>query len=118
MMLRNKALFHERLLYLNNHPLVMLLGKVMGRVARRVYIPGVGYIVNDLELANQVLNDARFTSAGHGGMGGMITPVVGPNALINMDGPRHRELKRKLTELFTRKYISQVLDETLSGILV
>lgn len=113
----NKTIFHETVLYWGNRPLVTLLSKVTGRLSRCVYLPRIGYIVNDLELSKQILSHADFSSAGRGGMGGMITPVVGENALINMDGPRHRELKQKLAGLFSRKYIGLIIEEALNATL-
>ena len=83
----NKALWHERKLYYINHPLTTFICDVVGRLGRCVYLPGIGYMVNDVSLANEILTHPNFTSAGPGSMGGMITPIVGANALLNMDGP-------------------------------
>jgi cytochrome P450 len=113
----NKALQHELLLYWLNRPLIMLLGEITSRLGKCIYVPGMGYMINDPVLGGELLNHPTFTSSGKGGMGGMITPVVGKYALLNMDGNAHRELKQKLVGLFSRKYIDTVLEEALGDLL-
>ena len=40
---------------------------------------------------------------------GFITQALGSYALLNMDGPEHRQLKRVLQDVFSTKYISRLL---------
>jgi cytochrome P450 len=106
-----KARFYETLLYLINHPLTTIVGEMSRIFGKIVYFPRVGYIIHDAKLGLKILNHPAFGSSGRGSMGGMITPVLGKNALVNMDGTPHRELKQKLLMYFGKKEIEQVLCE-------
>lgn len=46
-----------------------------------------------------------FNSHDPGSLGHTITRVLGPRALINMDGPEHLSLKRHLMEVFSARYV-------------
>ena len=87
------------------------LGRRLGGVVR---LPGIGRLVNDAETARAVLMDgARFNSHDPGSFGHMITRVLGPRALINMDGPEHLQLKRHLMEVFSARYVEQVIGQAV-----
>jgi cytochrome P450 len=42
-------------------------------------------------------------------LGVLVTQVLGPCALLNMDGPAHGELKRRLTGIFSARYVDALL---------
>lgn len=107
---------HELRLYLWNNPAVVLVFEAT-RGFKVVDIPRVGYLINDPAVATQMLTHPNFTSAGRGGMGSMITPVVGEDALFNMDGPRHTQLKQQMVKIFSRQYIDLMIEESLSETL-
>ena len=83
----DKAAWHERALHWHNRPLAALLMKGVTLWGRGVYVPGVGYVVNDPDVAVQLLNHEAFRSKGPGSMDEVITGLVGRDALLNMDGP-------------------------------
>lgn len=85
---------------------LLALGRRLGDVVR---LPGIGRLVNDAEVARAILVDgANFNSHDPGSFGHMITRVLGPRALINMDGPEHQSLKRHLMEVFSARYVEEV----------
>ena len=101
-----------------NRPVVFLLLALTRRMGDVVRLPGIGVVVNDAEIARAILTDgARFNSHAPGSFGHMITRVLGPRALINMDGPEHLALKRRLTEVFTPRFVDGVIRDA-TGLLV
>ena len=59
----------------------------------------IGTFVNDAEIAREVLTDtAHFDSHSAGSLGVLVTQALGPYALLNMNGPEHRQLKRRLLD--------------------
>lgn len=85
---------------------LLALGRRLGDVVR---LPGIGLLVNDAEVARAILVDGtNFNSHDPGSFGHMITRVLGPRALINMDGPEHQSLKRHLMEVFSARYVEEV----------
>jgi cytochrome P450 len=42
---------------------------------------------------------------------------VGPESLTNQNGAPHRELRLKLTDLFTPKYVAELCDRVLTGVM-
>ena len=60
-----------------------------------------GTLVNDPVLGRRILTDAtRFRTVGPGTHGELIDLAIGPDALLNMDGPAHEALRRALGPLF------------------
>jgi cytochrome P450 len=111
---RLKARWHEFLIYALSHPLPLLLAETTRRIGDVVYVPGVGYVVNDPAVAKAILlDDESFTKGGPGSMGAMITQVLGETALLNMDGEQHRELRARLSDLFSATYLERVIDRQL-----
>ncbi len=95
-----------------NRPLVFALLGLVRRMGDVVRLPGIGVVVNDAEVARAILTDGdRFNSHQPGSFGHMITRVLGPRALINMDGPEHLVLKRRLTEVFSPRFVEGVIPE-------
>jgi cytochrome P450 len=104
-----RARRQEAWLAFANRPLtfgLLALGRRLGGVVR---LPGIGRLVNDTEVARAILVDGKnFNSHDPGSFGHMITRVLGPRALINMDGPEHQSLKRHLMEVFSARYVEEV----------
>lgn len=106
---------HERLLYLAAHPFGYPLLRLLARIGPVVRVPGLGIVVNDTTLAHKVLRDTdSFGKNGPGSAGALWTPVVGPSALVNMDGSAHTELRRKLSGLFTGSYVGDLCTRVLT----
>src|SRR5947209_18092511 len=104
-----RASWHERYLYWHNRPLTTGLLHVAGMAGKVVYVPGIGYAVNDPELAAQILTHPAFRSTGHGSMDALITGLVGPAALFNMEGGPHRELRAQLMDVFSRRNVDALI---------
>ena len=71
----------------------------------------MGHIVSDAIIARRVLTDTgwlRFRTQ-LAAWGYCVTQVLGPCALLNMDGPAHGELKRRLTGIFSARYVDALL---------
>lgn len=100
----NKSLTNEWEERLQNaaHPGVYWLMKRLIGDSSVVKIPGVGLIVSDAGMIREIMSDTeRFTKTGKGGPAGLWTPITGPTALVNMDGPDHINLRRKIGPLFS-----------------
>lgn len=106
---------HETRLYLAAHPFAYPLMRLLARLGPVVRVPGLGVVVNDAALARAVLMDERFRKDGPGSPGDLWTPVLGPSVLLNMEGPGHLALRRKLMPLFTTGYVSALVDDVLRG---
>jgi cytochrome P450 len=113
----SQARRHEWYLYLHNRPLTTLVMRATARRRRYVHLPYIGYLVNDPDLAIQILNHEAFSTQGRGGMHGLITPLLGDRALLNMDGPAHRELRHLLRDLFTRRGTEGVVEQAVGPVL-
>src|SRR5205814_745222 len=76
-----------------------------------VRVPGVGMVISGAELATEVMQrDRDFTKNGKGSLSAVITQLVGPFALANMDGDAHRHLRAKLGDLLSPSRVSGLLD--------
>lgn len=107
--------WREWQLYVATHPGAWLVAEASRRLGPVVRVPLLGTFVNDPEVAWTVLrDDRRFTKAGPGTVSEMVTQVMGPTALINMDGPAHRELRDRLRTLFSPQYVDVLAREALS----
>src|SRR5258708_34389710 len=85
----------------------MHLAAQLGRAA---HLPLIGTFVNDAEIAREVLTDtAHFDSHSPGSLGVLITQALGAYALLNLDVPEHRQLRRLLLAVFSAKDISLLL---------
>ncbi|MEU8379092.1 cytochrome P450 [Streptosporangium sp. NPDC048865] len=104
---------HETRLYLAAHPFAYPLMRLLARLGPVVRVPGLGVVVNDAAVARAVLTDERFRKDGPGSPGDLWTPVLGPSVLLNMEGPGHLALRRKLMPLFTTGYVSALVDDVL-----
>ena len=103
------AAWHELRIYAASHPLALVFSELVRRLGPVVRLPVMGSIVNDPELAREILEDERhFSKTGPGSMGVVITQVMGPFALFNMHGEPHHELRAQLTDLFSRTYLDRL----------
>src|SRR5258708_14388457 len=94
----DKAQWHELLVYALNRPLSFAVLGLAGHLGTIVRFPGVGHIVSDAIISRRVLTDTEcFDSHSPGSFGVLVTQVLSPCALLNMDGPAHGPLKRRLT---------------------
>jgi cytochrome P450 len=110
-----KAEFYEFLVYFYNRPLAALIIELAGLFGKVVYVPGVGYFVNDPDIAKSVLiNGKDFPSGAKGGVGYLITQIMGEYALLNMDGIDHTVLKAKLRDLFKPAYVDLLIQDTVA----
>ncbi|BCJ73040.1 cytochrome P450 [Catellatospora sp. IY07-71] len=106
----------ERRLYRRAHPLAYPLLRLLARRGPIVRVPGLGVVVNDATLAREVLLDGdTFRKDGPGASGDLWTPILGPSVLLNMEGPAHRALRGRLTELFTPAYTARLCADVLTG---
>jgi hypothetical protein len=102
--------WHELLVYALNRPLAFAVLELAARLGAIVRFPGVGHIVSDAALGRRVLTDPGcFDSHSPASLGVLVTQVLGPCALLNMDGPAHGELKRRLTGIFSPRYVDALL---------
>jgi cytochrome P450 len=111
-----KARWHELLVYAASHPLELALAELARRLGPVVYVPRIGYLVNDALLARAILHeDAVFTKVGPGSLGPVVTQLMGDNALLNMDGPSHRALRARLADLFSVAYLDRIAADVLTA---
>ncbi len=96
-----RAVAHECVLYATAHPLLWPLSLAL-RGLPLVRIPGLGVVVSDAETIGAILRrDRDFIKTGPGSMGPVYDRVLGPSALLNMDGPPHRALRARLAGVFS-----------------
>jgi len=107
-----RGLYHERRVFLASHPLGTAIGALARNVGPVISIPVVGHIVSDVTLGREVLaQPERFSKTGPGAVGAIMTQVMGPHCLLNMDGPDHKVLRQKLQGLFTKTFVDQIVGE-------
>lgn len=88
--------------------------KLIAAAGRVVRIPGIGVIISDAQLIRDILLDAQhFSKVGPGGSSELWSPIIGPRALLNMDGQEHAHLRKKLAPLFTQKLLSAIVADSL-----
>lgn len=106
---------NERKLFVAAQPLGWAIAKLaMKRNPDVWHMPGLGYLVSGAEVAREVLLDGEtYTKTGPRCTGVLMTQVMGEYALLNMDGPPHISLRRKMQDLFTPKYVQAVTDHVL-----
>jgi cytochrome P450 len=97
------------------HPLAFpLLSAIRGPVRR---VPGLGVVVKDAGLLRATLLDTEgFTKNGPGAPSDLWTPVLGPRALVNMDGAEHGALRRKLGPLFAPAFVDALVADSLGAV--
>ncbi|SDW24832.1 Cytochrome P450 [Arthrobacter sp. yr096] len=101
----------EQRIHLGAHPLLYPLIRGLGHARPVLRLPGLGVLVSEAGLVREVLMDQqRFVKNGPTGSGALWTPVVGPKALVNMDGAEHRELRQRLGDLFTPRSVAGIVE--------
>lgn len=96
---QRRAGWWEARLWLSVSPLAYLGLRLFGR-RRFIRLGRFGTVVNDPVVGRAILVDpARFRTVGPGTHGELIDLAIGPNALLNMDGPDHERLRRVLGPL-------------------
>ncbi|MEV5592914.1 cytochrome P450 [Streptomyces sp. NPDC052496] len=97
------------------HPVAYRLLRAVAARGPVVRVPRVGVVVSDAALAREVLCDTvNFTKTGPGSPADLWTPVLGPSVLLNMEGPDHTALRRRLSGLFTPGYVSALCARVLA----
>jgi len=106
---------NERKLFIAAQPLGWAIARwAMKRHPDVWRVPGLGYVVSGAEVAREILLDGEtYTKTGPRCTGVLMTQVMGEYALLNMDGPPHISLRRKIQDLFTPKYVAAVTDRVL-----
>ena len=101
----------ERRVHLGAHPVLYPLIRGLGYRRPVQRIPGLGILVSEAGLLREVLMDnERFVKQGPSASGGLWTPVVGPRALLNMDGAAHLEMRRRLGGVFTARSVAGIVE--------
>src|SRR5437763_12513265 len=118
---QRRAAFHECRLYWASHPGIWLAAEAVRRCGAVVRVPLFGVVVNDPDVARAIMHrDADFTKGGRGGLGELVTQVMGPGVLLNMDGEAHRALRERLTDVFStpaaRAMVAAALDAPLADL--
>jgi cytochrome P450 len=97
--------------YAASHPFALLLAEVVKRLGSVVRVPGVGMVVNDPVVAQRVLTDRRaFSVESEGGAGALYTQILGPVALLNMEGEDHARLHRLFAAVMAPAYLREAED--------
>lgn len=106
---------NERKLFIAAQPLGWAIARwAMKRHPDVWRVPGLGYVVSGAGVAREILLDGEtYTKTGPRCTGVLMTQVMGEYALLNMDGPPHISLRRKIQDLFTPKYVGAVTDQVL-----
>ncbi|MCW2928181.1 MAG: Cytochrome [Thermoleophilia bacterium] len=82
-----------------------------------VRIPRLGYVITGAVACREAAVDSeRFRKDGPKSAGALLTQVMGKTALLNMEGPDHVALRRRLQGLFTPKYVNDLADRALAPI--
>jgi cytochrome P450 len=112
---RRRAGWFESRLWLAVSPPGFVALRAAGR--RPVVALGrFGTLVNDPVLGRRILTDPeRFRTVGPGTHGELMDLAIGPDALLNMDGPAHEALRRDLGPLFSPAAAAALVAETASG---
>jgi cytochrome P450 len=88
--------------------------KLISRAGPVVRVPGVGVVVSDAQTIRDILLDSgHFSKVGPGGSSELWSPVIGPRALLNMDGQEHAHLRKQLAPLFTPRFLNEIVSDTL-----
>jgi cytochrome P450 len=105
----------DRAVFRAAHPVAFPLVRGLARLGPVLRVPGLGAVVNDPDLVRRVLVDAdRFRKDGPGSPGELWTPVVGPRALTNMEGPEHRRLRATLAGLLTAENATALVERAMA----
>ncbi len=110
---QRKARWHEFLVRICNRPFSFLFLDTVRRLGDVVYVPPLGYFVHNPAIAKAVLDDPNVSNRDVGSYGAWFTQVLGEFALLNMEGPEHRELKSYLRKFFEDDVLESLAGEEL-----
>lgn len=106
----NTAGWHDAIVNLAAHPVGWSLARLARRLPPVFSVPGFGVVVNDAEFAHQVLvRDDLFIKNGEGSLSSIMTELLGPFALGNMDGEAHACLRGRLADVVAPSQASELL---------
>ncbi len=109
---QRRAGWWEARLWLSVSPLAYLGLRLLGR-RRFVRLGRFGTVVNDPIAGRAILVDAaHFRTVGPGTHGELIDLAIGPNALLNMDGPDHEQLRRVLGPLLAPDAAARIVEDS------
>lgn len=109
-----RAGWWEARLWLAVSPLGFAGLRLAGR-RRVVRLGRFGTLVNDPGLGRRILTDPeRFRTVGAGTHGELLDLAIGPDALLNMDGPSHEALRRSLAPLFSPDASARLVARTVA----
>src|SRR4051794_9542237 len=107
---QRRAGWFEARLWLSVSPFAYLWLRALGR-RRIVRLGRFGTLVNDPALGRAILVDStRFRTVGPGTHGELISAAIGANALLNMDGADHEQLRRAIGPLFAPDAATPIVD--------
>ena len=107
---RARLRWHDTALNLAAHPIAWPLARGVRRLGGVVRVPGFGLVVNDAEFAHDVLvRDDMFTKNGPRSLSTVMTEILGPSALGNMDGDPHRALRSRLADVVSPTRVAEIL---------
>lgn len=110
------ATLSDRWVSFNSRPLEISLLYLLTRISRVLRIPKLGVVVSDASTMRQILLDGEhFSKTAEGGTSDLWDPVLQGPGLLNMSGESHLELKRKLTPLFSAKYLESAIGAAVTG---
>lgn len=106
---------HERRLFIAAQPAGWAIAELARRRGPDIWrVPGLGYVASGAEVTREILLDTEtYTKTGGASAGVLITQVMGPYALLNMDGEPHIRLRRRLQDLFTPRYVAELTERVL-----
>lgn len=88
------------------------------RGADVVAIPFLGYGINGaVAVREMLLDEERFPNTNSDPETVLLSQVVGPNSLTNQNGAPHKELRRKLQDLFTPRYVQELCERVLTPVM-
>ena len=108
----------DRRLLAASRPLAWFLLHGIVRNRRDVVkIPRLGYVITGAVACREAAVDSeRFRKDGPKSAGALLTQVMGKTALLNMEGPDHVALRRRLQGLFTPRFVNELADRALAPI--
>ena len=107
----------ESRVWLAADPALFALLRGAGRVGV-VPLGPFGTLVNDVAVGRAILQDAdRFRAVGPGTHGELMNAVLGPDALLNTDGPAHEAMRHALNDLFAAAPAARIAAEASGSLL-
>lgn len=103
--------WHHAVVNLAAHPVAWTFQNALRRLGPMRHVPGLGLVISGAECGREVLlRDKEFTKNGPGGFAAVITQVLGPHALTNMDGAAHRALRSKLSDVLSPANVDALIE--------